>query len=174
MARTRIRQRVSTSLAIDGRALPRPSCIRESSFLYNNINDTDAAFELVGEFDPDRGPACAIIKHANPCGVATGDSLAKAYQKALACDSVSAFGGIVAFNGTLDSETAAEVVKIFTEVIIAPDVSEEALSILSAKKKPAVAHHRRSSRPQRCGRYGKDRCRRAARAVPGQRYRRRS
>ncbi|MEX3011849.1 bifunctional phosphoribosylaminoimidazolecarboxamide formyltransferase/IMP cyclohydrolase [Hoeflea sp. TYP-13] len=101
---------------------------------YNNINDTDAAFELVGEFDPARGAACAIIKHANPCGVAMGTDLADAYRKALACDSVSAFGGIVAFNNALDAAAAEEVVKIFTEVIIAPDVTDEARAIISAKK----------------------------------------
>jgi phosphoribosylaminoimidazolecarboxamide formyltransferase/IMP cyclohydrolase len=100
---------------------------------YNNINDTDAAFELVSEFDRDRA-ACAIIKHANPCGVAVGDSLVEAYRRALACDQTSAFGGIVALNRTLDAETATEIVKLFTEVIIAPDASEEAKEILSAKK----------------------------------------
>ena len=101
---------------------------------YNNINDTDAAFELVGEFDPAAAAACAIIKHANPCGVATATSLAGAYRKALACDSVSAFGGIVAFNDTLDAETAEEVVKIFTEVIIAPAVTDEARAVIADKK----------------------------------------
>jgi phosphoribosylaminoimidazolecarboxamide formyltransferase/IMP cyclohydrolase len=88
---------------------------------YNNINDTDAAFELVAEFLPENGPACAIIKHANPCGVATGATLKDAYARALACDPVSAFGGIIALNSTLDGETAEEIVKLFTEVIIAPD-----------------------------------------------------
>jgi phosphoribosylaminoimidazolecarboxamide formyltransferase/IMP cyclohydrolase len=101
---------------------------------YNNINDTDAAFELVSEFDPAAGAACAIIKHANPCGVAVGETLAEAYGRALACDQTSAFGGILAFNQPLDGETALEIVKIFTEVIIAPDASEEAREILSAKK----------------------------------------
>jgi phosphoribosylaminoimidazolecarboxamide formyltransferase/IMP cyclohydrolase len=100
---------------------------------YNNINDTDAAYELVAEFDPST-PACAIIKHANPCGVATGSDLADAYKKALACDPVSAFGGILAFNKTLDGATAEEVSKLFTEVIIAPDADAEARKILSAKK----------------------------------------
>jgi len=101
---------------------------------YNNINDTDAAFELVAEFPAEKGPACAIIKHANPCGVAVGSSLVEAYQKALACDSVSAFGGIVAFNSLLDAETAEEIVKLFTEVIIAPDVSDEARAIIARKQ----------------------------------------
>lgn len=101
---------------------------------YNNINDTDAAFELVGEFDPTHVAACAIIKHANPCGVAEGENLKDAYEKAFACDSTSAFGGIVAFNRELDAETAQAVIKIFTEVIIAPSVSDEARAIISAKK----------------------------------------
>jgi phosphoribosylaminoimidazolecarboxamide formyltransferase/IMP cyclohydrolase len=100
---------------------------------YNNINDTDAAFELVAEFPAENGPACAIIKHANPCGVATGVSLVEAYKRALACDSVSAFGGIIALNQTLDAATATEIVKLFTEVIIAPDVSDEAKAIIAAK-----------------------------------------
>ncbi|WFS00657.1 bifunctional phosphoribosylaminoimidazolecarboxamide formyltransferase/IMP cyclohydrolase [Rhizobium tumorigenes] len=100
---------------------------------YNNINDTDAAYELVAEFPPEQGPACAIIKHANPCGVATGPTLAEAYRRALACDSTSAFGGIIALNGLLDAETAHEIVKLFTEVIIAPAVSDEARAIIAAK-----------------------------------------
>jgi phosphoribosylaminoimidazolecarboxamide formyltransferase/IMP cyclohydrolase len=100
---------------------------------YNNINDTDAAFELVAEFPPENGPACAIIKHANPCGVATGSSLAEAYKRALACDSTSAFGGIIALNQILDAETAQEIVKLFTEVIIAPEVTDDAKAIIAAK-----------------------------------------
>ncbi|MER9138099.1 bifunctional phosphoribosylaminoimidazolecarboxamide formyltransferase/IMP cyclohydrolase [Mesorhizobium sp. M0830] len=101
---------------------------------YNNINDTDAAFELAGEFDPDRSAAVAIIKHANPCGVAEGISLKAAYAKALACDPVSAFGGIVAVNRILDAAAAAEIVKTFTEVIIAPGATDEAAAIVAAKK----------------------------------------
>ncbi|MFI0842382.1 bifunctional phosphoribosylaminoimidazolecarboxamide formyltransferase/IMP cyclohydrolase [Mesorhizobium sp. IMUNJ 23232] len=101
---------------------------------YNNINDTDAAFELVGEFDPTQSAAVAIIKHANPCGVGVGGTLREAYAKALACDPVSAFGGIVAVNRLLDAEAAEEIVKTFTEVIIAPEASEEALAIIAAKK----------------------------------------
>lgn len=100
---------------------------------YNNINDTDAAFELVAEFLPENGPACAIIKHANPCGVATGASLVDAYKRALACDSVSAFGGIIALNHRLDAATAEEIVKLFTEVIIAPEIDEDARAIVAAK-----------------------------------------
>jgi len=101
---------------------------------YNNINDTDAAFELVGEFDPSRTAAVAIIKHANPCGVAEGATLREAYLKALACDPVSAFGGIVALNRPLDAEAAVEIVKTFTEVIVAPEASDEATAIVAAKK----------------------------------------
>ena len=100
---------------------------------YNNINDTDAAFELVAEFPAENGPACAIIKHANPCGVATGPSLVEAYKRALACDSTSAFGGIIALNQMLDAATAEEIVKLFTEVIIAPSVTDEAKAIIAAK-----------------------------------------
>ncbi|QDL99938.1 bifunctional phosphoribosylaminoimidazolecarboxamide formyltransferase/IMP cyclohydrolase [Rhodopseudomonas palustris] len=101
---------------------------------YNNINDTDAAYECVGEFDAGRTAACVIVKHANPCGVAEGASLLDAYRKALACDSVSAFGGIVALNRTLDAEAARAITEIFTEVIIAPDATEEAVAIVAAKK----------------------------------------
>ena len=101
---------------------------------YNNINDTDAAYECVAEFDPKRTAACAIIKHANPCGVAEGMSLVDAYRKALACDPVSAFGGIVAVNRTLDADAARAITEIFTEVIIAPDATEEAIKIVGAKK----------------------------------------
>ncbi|MGP2490465.1 bifunctional phosphoribosylaminoimidazolecarboxamide formyltransferase/IMP cyclohydrolase [Mesorhizobium sp. PUT5] len=101
---------------------------------YNNINDTDAAFELVGEFDPARAAAVAIIKHANPCGVAEAGTLKDAYLKALACDPVSAFGGIVAVNRLLDAEAAEEIVKTFTEVIIAPEASAEAQVVIAAKK----------------------------------------
>ena len=101
---------------------------------YNNINDTDAAFELAGEFDPARTAAVAIIKHANPCGVGEGPSILAAYAKALACDPVSAFGGIVALNRRLDADAAAEIVKTFTEVIIAPEATDEAVAVVAAKK----------------------------------------
>jgi phosphoribosylaminoimidazolecarboxamide formyltransferase / IMP cyclohydrolase len=101
---------------------------------YNNINDTDAAYELVGEFDPQSQAACAIIKHANPCGVALAGSLQEAYEKALACDPQSAYGGIVAFNRTLDRATAELISKIFTEVIIAPEIDAEARAVLARKK----------------------------------------
>ena len=101
---------------------------------YNNLNDTDAAYEAVAEFDPAESPAVVIVKHANPCGVAIAPSMAEAYRRALACDPVSAFGGIIALNRTLDGETATEISKIFTEVIIAPDATDEAREIIAAKK----------------------------------------
>ncbi|HEY0300363.1 MAG TPA: bifunctional phosphoribosylaminoimidazolecarboxamide formyltransferase/IMP cyclohydrolase, partial [Rhizomicrobium sp.] len=101
---------------------------------YNNINDTDAAYECVGEFDAERTAACVIVKHANPCGVAEGADLLGAYRKALACDSTSAFGGIVAVNRKLDADAARAITEIFTEVIIAPDASDEAIAIIAAKK----------------------------------------
>ncbi|MDB5436076.1 MAG: purH [Phenylobacterium sp.] len=101
---------------------------------YNNINDTDAAFELIAEFDPAAGPACAIIKHANPCGLATGRTMAEAYERALACDPVSAFGGIIALNGRLDAATATEILKLLTEVVIAPEADEDAVALFSKKK----------------------------------------
>jgi phosphoribosylaminoimidazolecarboxamide formyltransferase/IMP cyclohydrolase len=101
---------------------------------YNNINDTDAAYECIAEFDAARTAACVIVKHANPCGVAEGENLVNAYQKALACDSTSAFGGIVALNRILDADTARVITEIFTEVIIAPDATEEAISIVAARR----------------------------------------
>ena len=102
---------------------------------YNNLNDTDAAFELVSEFDE---PTVAIIKHANPCGVASGADMVSAYQAAFKCDPVSAFGGIIALNRPLDARTATEIVKIFSEVIIAPQILDEAKSILAEKKNVRV------------------------------------
>ncbi len=101
---------------------------------YNNINDTDAAYELVAEFDPANGPAVAIIKHANPCGVATGASALEAYREALACDRESAFGGIVALNVPLDGATAEAIAEIFTEVVIAPGADDAALAVFAKKK----------------------------------------
>ncbi len=98
---------------------------------YNNLNDTDAAFEAVAEFD---APAVVIVKHANPCGVAEAADLATAWERALACDPVSAFGGIVATNRTLDEAAAERIAAIFTEVIVAPDATEAALAVLSRKK----------------------------------------
>ena len=114
---------VATARQLQGKALS-----------YNNINDTDAAFELIAEFDHAAGPACAIIKHANPCGVATGKTLAEAYGRALACDPTSAFGGIIALNRPLDAATAAEILKLLTEVVIAPGADEEAVALFTKKK----------------------------------------
>jgi phosphoribosylaminoimidazolecarboxamide formyltransferase/IMP cyclohydrolase len=98
---------------------------------FNNINDTDAAFECVAEF---AGPTVVIVKHANPCGVATAGSLAEAWDAALRCDPESAFGGIVALNRTLDEAAAEKIAAIFTEVIVAPDATEAALALLARKK----------------------------------------
>src|SRR5215469_2725269 len=114
---------VSTARQVQGKQLS-----------YNNINDTDAAYECVAEFDPQRTAACVIVKHANPCGVAEADTLLDAYRKALACDTTSAFGGIVALNRKLDAEAAKAITEIFTEVIIAPDATDEAIKIVAAKK----------------------------------------
>lgn len=113
---------VATARVLQGKALS-----------YNNLNDTDAAFELVSEFG-DEQAAVAIIKHANPCGVAIGNSLAEAYRAAYDCDRTSAFGGIVAVNQELDAETARLATEIFTEVIIAPRVSTLAAAIIEKKK----------------------------------------
>ena len=98
---------------------------------YNNLNDTDAAFEAVAEFEQ---PSVVIVKHANPCGVATAASLEAAWELALRCDPVSAFGGIVALNRTLDEAAAARIAAIFTEVIVAPDATDAAREILARKK----------------------------------------
>ena len=117
---------VATAEQLQGKALS-----------YNNINDTDAAFELVAEFGDNASgakPAVAIIKHANPCGVAVGETYIEAYKAALACDPVSAFGGIVALNGNLDAATAKEIVKVFTEVVIAPSADEDAIEVFRKKK----------------------------------------
>jgi phosphoribosylaminoimidazolecarboxamide formyltransferase/IMP cyclohydrolase len=100
---------------------------------YNNYNDADAALELIAEFR-DAEPSCVIVKHANPCGVATAATLGEAYAAAFACDTVSAFGGIIAVNRPLDEETAKAIAGIFTEVVIAPDASEAALAVFAAKK----------------------------------------
>jgi phosphoribosylaminoimidazolecarboxamide formyltransferase/IMP cyclohydrolase len=113
---------VATARQVQGKALS-----------YNNLNDTDAAFELVADFAPEDGAVVAIIKHANPCGVARGATLAQAYARALKCDPVSAFGGIVALNQRLDAATAGEIAKLFTEVVIAPEADPEALEALAAK-----------------------------------------
>ncbi len=114
---------VSTARQVQGKQLS-----------YNNINDTDAAYECVAEFDPKDSAACVIVKHANPCGVGEADNPLEAYRKALACDSTSAFGGIVALNRKLDADTARVITEIFTEVIIAPEATDEAIAIVGAKK----------------------------------------
>ena len=116
---------------------PRPGVanarqVQGKALSFNNLNDTDAAFELVAEFT--EGPACAIIKHANPCGVATGASLAEAYGQAHACDATSAFGGVVALNQPLDGAVARRMAGTFTEVIIAPDADDAARAVLAEKK----------------------------------------
>ena len=108
--------------------------IQGKELSYNNINDTNAAYELVSEFNPKKNHAVAIIKHANPCGVAINSSQAGAYKEAFRCDTTSAFGGIISFNSELEGETAELITEIFTEVIIAPQVSEKAKSIISKKK----------------------------------------
>jgi phosphoribosylaminoimidazolecarboxamide formyltransferase/IMP cyclohydrolase len=117
------RRGVATAEQLQGRELS-----------YINILDADAAFELVAEFDPQSAPAVAIIKHANPCGVATGDTFREAYLRALACDPVSRFGGIIALNGPLDGETAEEIVKIVTDVIIVPQADADARDIITKRK----------------------------------------
>jgi phosphoribosylaminoimidazolecarboxamide formyltransferase / IMP cyclohydrolase len=126
----------SAAFYTDGSRRPGVASARQwqgKELSYNNINDTDAAFELVAEFASGT-PACAIIKHANPCGAATGATLAEAYLRAYHCDQTSAFGGIVALNQTLDAATAEEIAKIFTEVVIAPDATDEAKAVFAAKK----------------------------------------
>ena len=122
---------------LDGSGRPGVATARQlqgKELSYNNINDTDAAYELVSEFDPARSAACAIIKHANPCGVAQGATLLEAYRRAYDCDRTSAFGGIVALNQPLDAQTADEIVQIFTEVVIAPGADAAAMSIFAQKK----------------------------------------
>lgn len=101
---------------------------------YNNINDTDAALECLAEFEKSGEAACVIVKHANPCGVAVGRDTLEAYRKALACDPVSAFGGIIALNRKLDAATANVITELFTEVIVAPAADEEAISVVARKK----------------------------------------
>ncbi len=126
----------SAAFYVDGSNRPGVATARQwqgKDLSYNNINDTDAAFELVADLGTDR-PACVIVKHANPCGVATGASLAEAYARAFDCDRTSAFGGIIALNGLLDGPTAERIVEIFTEVVIAPDADEAARAVFAGKK----------------------------------------
>ena len=114
--------------------IPSAQLVQGKDLSYNNINDADAALQLIKEFDPKEDAAVAIIKHANPCGVASGESLYEAYHKALECDPNSAFGGIIALNKELDAQTAKSITEIFTEIIIAPDITDEAKSIIALKK----------------------------------------
>jgi phosphoribosylaminoimidazolecarboxamide formyltransferase/IMP cyclohydrolase len=116
-----------------GRGIAQARQIQGKELSYNNYNDADAALELVSEFGGG-SPSCVIVKHANPCGVATADSLLQAYCEALACDPVSAFGGIVAVNRPLTAADAEAVTAIFTEVVIAPDADEEARAVFARKK----------------------------------------
>jgi len=116
---------------------------------YNNINDTDAAFELISEFRTEDGPACAIIKHANPSGVARGDTLLEAYGRAFDCDRTSAFGGIIALNQPLDGATAEAIAGIFTEVVIAPGADDDAKAIFAKKKNLRLLTTERLANPHR-------------------------
>ena len=135
---------------------------------YNNINDTDAAFELVAEFDPARTAACAIIKHANPCGVAEGADLADAYRRALAGDPVSAFGGVVALNRTLDAETAAEIVEDLHRGHHRARRHRGGDRADRRQEEPAPAADRRPARPARRRPHRQDRRRGPADAEPRQ------
>ena len=133
MARTRTRTPPFTNRRPGAdRASSGAELVQGKELCYNNLTDADAAFELISEF-PASQPAIAIIKHANPCGIATARSLIEAYRKAFACDPVSAFGGIVASNQPLDEEAAQEILKIFTEVVIAPAATEAAKQAFLAK-----------------------------------------
>lgn len=107
--------------------------VQGKALSYNNYGDADAALDLISEFR-DAAPTVVILKHANPCGVASGDSLIEAYKAALACDSVSAFGGIIAVNRPLDGATAEAITSIFTEVVVAPAADEAAKAIFAKKK----------------------------------------
>ena len=112
--------------------IPYATLLQGKELSYNNINDADAALQLIKEFDK-ATPTVAIIKHANPCGVASGTTLYEAYTKAFSCDTTSAFGGIIALNQPIDKESATEIIKIFTEVIIAPGITDEAKEIFKTK-----------------------------------------
>jgi phosphoribosylaminoimidazolecarboxamide formyltransferase/IMP cyclohydrolase len=115
------------------RGIAQASQVQGKELSYNNLNDANAALELVSEFR-NGDPTVVIVKHANPCGVATRGNLLDAWKEALACDSVSAFGGIVATNRPLDAQTAAAITEIFTEVVVAPDADDEAKAIFAKKK----------------------------------------
>jgi phosphoribosylaminoimidazolecarboxamide formyltransferase/IMP cyclohydrolase len=122
-----------TPVGPHGAGIAQAQQLQGKELSYNNYNDADAALELCAEF-AGGDPAVVIVKHANPCGVAQSGSLPEAWEAALACDSVSAFGGIVAVNRELDGATAEAIAKIFTEVVIAPSVSEEAREVFTKKK----------------------------------------
>ena len=115
------------------RGIAQAEQVQGKELSYNNLNDANAALELVAEF-ADGPPTVVIVKHANPCGVASGETLAEAWAAALACDSVSAFGGIVAVNRPLDGATAEAITEIFTEVVVAPDADDDARAIFAGKK----------------------------------------
>ncbi len=118
--------------SIQNSGIPQAALLQGKELSYNNINDADAALQLIREFE-EATPTVAIIKHANPCGVASGSTLHEAYTKAFSCDTTSAFGGIIALNQKIDKDSAEEIVKIFTEVIIAPDITDEAKAIFKSK-----------------------------------------
>ncbi len=122
-----------TGCALGEGALAHAEQVQGKALSYNNYNDADAALELVSEFR-DGPPTVVIVKHANPCGVASADSLIEAYRAALTCDSVSAFGGIVAVNRPLDGPTAEAITEIFTEVVAAPDADDAAKAVFARKK----------------------------------------
>jgi phosphoribosylaminoimidazolecarboxamide formyltransferase / IMP cyclohydrolase len=127
----------SAALYVGGALRPGIATARQlqgKELSYNNIADTDAALELASEFDPDAGAAIVIVKHANPCGVAVAPTLVEAYRKALRCDPVSAFGGIVAANRALDADAAREIAMLFTEVVVAPAADDDAIAALAQKK----------------------------------------
>jgi phosphoribosylaminoimidazolecarboxamide formyltransferase/IMP cyclohydrolase len=122
-----------TPIGPHGRGIAQARQVQGKALSYNNYNDADAALELVSEFR-EGDPACVIVKHANPCGVAVGRSLVEAYEAAFACDSVSAFGGIVAVSRPLDAAATEAMARIFTEVVIAPDADAAAREVFSRKK----------------------------------------
>ncbi|MBA5723639.1 bifunctional phosphoribosylaminoimidazolecarboxamide formyltransferase/IMP cyclohydrolase [Candidatus Liberibacter sp.] len=127
-------QRAALYVSEESRAgVTNATLLQGKQLSYNNIADLDAAYELVAEFHPDDCAACVIVKHANPCGVAIAKTPVEAYRRALACDPVSAFGGVVAFNKALDQATAREVIKNFTEAVIAPGISKESEIVISEK-----------------------------------------
>ena len=132
---------VYTPQVTGGAGVPQATQLQGKALSYNNLNDADAALELVAEF-AGGDPAVVIVKHANPCGVAQAGTLLEAWEAALACDSVSAFGGIVAVNTELDGATAEAIAAIFTEVVIAPSVSAEARAVFAQEEEPALARMR--------------------------------